>query len=289
MDERVDGLLTGAVDVHMHTAPDIFKRSVTDLEAGLQAKEAGMAAILTKSHHTMTADRAATASAQSGFPVFGSLTLNYYVGGFNPLAVEAALKFGAKEIWMPTINSRYFLEGRRSVVHFHGELPEGVPGLAIWDDQGNIHPEVNTILEMIAEKDVILGTAHLSIPEQKVLVRRAKEIGVSKIAITHPEADFIDMSIEDMKEFADLGGLLEFHYAMMTPSLAKRSEPEFVARAIREVGPERCILATDGGQAANPPPVEMMRTFIDIMLGQGLSEADIRTMVSTNPKRLLSI
>lgn len=288
-DERVETLLKGAVDVHMHTGPDLFARSVTDLEAATQARDAGMKAIMIKSHHTLTADRAALASSLSGFKVFGGLVLNYYVGGFNLHAVETALRFGAREIWMPTTCARHYLQGSRSVVHFAPQLPDDVPGLVIQDDNGEILPEVVAILEKIAKHDAILGSGHLTAAETKALVKLAKQIGVKKILITHPEADFVGMTIEDMKEVADLGGIIELHYAMFTHSLSNPTSPAFTARAMREVGPDRCIMATDGGQAANPIPTEMLRRYITLMLEQGLTESEIRTMVAVNPSKILEL
>jgi len=59
--------------------------------------------------------------------------------------------------------------------------------------------------------------------------------------------------------------------------------------SIREVGPGRCGLATDDGQLHRPAPVEGMRIFVQLGLEQGLSEADVRTMVVDNPARLLGL
>ena len=58
VERRSKALLQGAVDTHMHTAPDIYPRSVTVMEAAKNAKAAGMRAILVKSHCTDTSDRA---------------------------------------------------------------------------------------------------------------------------------------------------------------------------------------------------------------------------------------
>ena len=96
--------LTGLVDIHIHTAPDTVARRIDDLQAAREARAAGMRAILIKSHVTCTADRAAIVEkAVDGIRVLGGLALNEPVGGLNPHAVDAALRLGAKEIWMPTL------------------------------------------------------------------------------------------------------------------------------------------------------------------------------------------
>ena len=78
--ELARSLLRGAVDLHIHTAPDIFPRSVDAIEAAEEAKAAGMAAIAVKSHSTDTSSRAETARRRTGFPVVGGVVLNYPVG-----------------------------------------------------------------------------------------------------------------------------------------------------------------------------------------------------------------
>jgi Family of unknown function (DUF6282) len=68
----------------LHTGSDIFPRSVNSLEAAEQAKNAGIRAVVFKSHYTDTEARAELASIHAGFPVFGGITLNYPVGGLKP-------------------------------------------------------------------------------------------------------------------------------------------------------------------------------------------------------------
>jgi Family of unknown function (DUF6282) len=91
---RSTSLLRGTLDIHMHTAPDIYPRSVTVPEAANQAKAAGMGAILVKSHCTDTSDRAELTRRLTGFPVYGGVTLNYSVGGLNVHAVREAIRQG---------------------------------------------------------------------------------------------------------------------------------------------------------------------------------------------------
>ena len=44
--------------------------------------------------------------SKSGVPIsFGGITLNQFVGGLNPWAVETALKMGEKIVWLPTVHS----------------------------------------------------------------------------------------------------------------------------------------------------------------------------------------
>lgn len=50
--------LAGFIDTHIHTSPDTRPRITSDVEAGIQARKAGMEAIVIKSHLEPTSARA---------------------------------------------------------------------------------------------------------------------------------------------------------------------------------------------------------------------------------------
>lgn len=282
-------LLRGAVDLHVHTSPDVFKRKSTDIETVAAARDAGLGAMILKSHHTLTADRAATAREVTGFPTFGGLVLNHYVGGLNYQALETALLMGAKEVWMPTVSSKKFLSRPRGG-HL-GEAAKGLPeGLGIFQDgDGAIRPEIEPLLELIAKHDVVLGTGHLDPVESIALVKAARAAGISRILVTHPQAHFLEMSRAQMRELADLGATLEMDYVVYTQL---QSDPVPIAEfagLIREIGADRCVLSTDGGQPGNPPPLQMYQEMIAGLLGEGITPAEIRRMAVENPSALLNL
>jgi hypothetical protein len=264
--------LTGLIDLHIHTAPDVRPRSVDDLEAAIAAADAGMRAILIKSHVTCTADRAAIAEKVTGgrVRVLGGLALDDEVGGFNANAVEAALRLGAAEIWMPTFSAR----GR------------GDHGLAIWDDDRRLLASVEEILRLVAGARVILGTGHLSVPEIVTLVAAARSAGVERILITHPDSSIVQMPVETQCELATAGVWFErcFVATKEPQGLGLRQFGEI----IRTVGVETTVLATDFGQSHNPPPVEGMRACLDGLLAEGFSEAELRRMAGDNPAGLIT-
>jgi hypothetical protein len=282
-------LLRGAMDIHMHTAPDIYPRSVTVLEAANHAKAAGMGAILVKSHCTDTSDRAELTRRMTDFPVYGGVTLNYSVGGLNVHAVRESIRQGAREIWMPSTSARCYLRHAGTIPYLAGTLPVGVEGITILQENGQLVPEVYPILELIAEHDIALGTSHVSPVEALALVKAARAKGVKRIAVTHPHAEFLGYTPEQMSELAQLGSLLEFHYAFTTPVAQKPHSVGDLAKMIRALGPVHCILATDGGQSSNPPPCEMLRRFIAGLLEAGFSDDEIRTMAARNPGWILGL
>src|SRR6266478_10035360 len=99
--------LEGAVDLHVHSSPDVDPRRFDDIELAREAVRAGMSALLIKSHQNSTVERASLVSKiVPEIRVYGGLVLNDTVGGLNPAAVRLALRMGAKEIWMPTRSAR---------------------------------------------------------------------------------------------------------------------------------------------------------------------------------------
>jgi hypothetical protein len=271
--------LEGVVDLHIHAAPDIRPRLMDDIELAREAAEAGMRAVLFKSHHTLTADRAAIAEKHAGgVRVFGGLVLNHAVGGLNPAAVEAALAFGAREIWMPTLDAA----NHRCVKGM------GDGGITILDERDALLPKVLEILRLIAEQDVILGTGHLSVGEIKPLLKAAREAGVKRIVITHPELPIVNMPVAVQEELA--GPDVFFERCLIVTTHGEGGLPlSTIATAVRQIGPETTVMATDFGQAENPSPVEGMRRYIAEMLDFGFNQGEIERMTRVNPAGLLGI
>ena len=126
--------LKGIIDMHIHSAPDIRERKLNDLELMEAAVERGVRAIVIKSHFVPTADRAYLINQirkekypDFDFEMFGGIALNQSVGGINPKAVEAALKLGAKVVWLPTSTaSNHFKKNGKEGGVYKKNLPENV-------------------------------------------------------------------------------------------------------------------------------------------------------------------
>lgn len=273
--EAID--LGDLVDLHIHTAPDIRPRFADDIETTRAAAEAGMRAILIKSHWTLTADRAAIAEkVVGGIRVFGGLALNATVGWLNPRAVEVALQMGAAQIWMPTLD----LAGPGGY-----RRPEPI----ILRKDGTVRPEVFEILDLIRDADAILGSGHLAIAETVKLVRLARERGVHKILVTHPEAHFIAMPISVQQELRDLGAYFERCYNGAAPDEGDGQGLARIAHQIREVGIESTVLSSDYGQADHPAPTTGLAAYLTRLHAHGIAWPDLRRMAGDNPAALLGL
>lgn len=280
--------IDGAIDLHVHSAPDVYERSVDDLELVREAEARGMRGILLKSHHTLTADRATLASRHVGIDVFGGIALNHSVGGLNPVAVETAIRFGAKQVWMPTLHAANCLETAEAEM-FRAEVRKGRPGLRVVDGKGRPLPQVMSILEQIRDADIVLGTGHLAPDESLALLAAAKQMGITRMLVTHPLMQFTRFDLDRMKLAASLGALLEFDYLSCSPKWPGAVSPRQTAQAVAAVGSEHCVIGTDGGQPYNPHPPQMLSDFADALLAEQLTEAQVRRMMCTNPAHLLGL
>src|SRR4030042_933407 len=99
-------LLNGATELHVHSSPDVFPRLMNHAELAQHLKEYGYRAVVLKCHCQGTADRIPfVRELVKGIEIYGSISLNYPVGGLNPFAVDTALQYGAKVVWLPTVDA----------------------------------------------------------------------------------------------------------------------------------------------------------------------------------------
>jgi hypothetical protein len=272
-------LLHDAVDIHIHTAPDIFARNVTAESAARQAKAAGMAAIVVKSHSTDTSARAQLASEAVDFPVFGGVALNHPVGGINHHAVIESARQGGRLVWMPTIGARHFRRLAGGAPMLASVIPADEPGLTVLDG-GNLTAAALRVLDAVAEADLTLASGHLAPAETIALFEAARARGIERLIVTHPHVPFVAMSVPEMKALADLGAYLELTDHQ---PIAERVE------VIRAIGVEHCLLSTDGGTVEEPTPVERLRSSVLGLAAAGFSEAEIRYLASSVPLYLVGL
>jgi hypothetical protein len=282
--------LTGAADLHCHFGPDAHReRSVSAFEAAAEAAAAGHAAVVLKAHDTPTAHLAwSVDSVTPGVRVFGGVCCDIEVGGLNPLAVESALRLGAKVVWLPTLSSRQDWENG-----IGAKLGYSAPGITCFAEDGSsgsdrLSSETHEVLRLVAEHDAILATGHVSAAEHLAVVREFGRRG--RVVITHATEDMAgpNLSIAQCRELADLGAFVELCAMTCIGALATRSVAEMAA-CIREVGPARVTLGTDYGQKVNPHPAAGLQTYADALWAEGIADTDIRRMACDNPVSLLGL
>ncbi|MFI5888541.1 DUF6282 family protein [Actinoplanes sp. NPDC051513] len=292
--EAARSLVAGAYDTHVHIAPDVMERRIDDLSLAARFKALGLAGFVLKSHYVTTAERAAVVrAAVPGVDALGAITLNGSMGGMNPAAVEIAGRLGARIVWMPTVDSRNQrsstatdLPGSKPAMwgalqadlHAQGIVPDVVEVIA---GDGAVLEQVRKVLRVIAKHDMVLATGHLSAPEILAVVRAAREEGVRRIVVTHPEFTSQRLTVSQQHELAAEGALLERCFT--TPFTGKVSWEDLFDH-IRAVGVEHSILSSDLGQPFNPPVEDGLALFADKLLEAGFKEDEVRVMAVDNSR-----
>jgi hypothetical protein len=283
----------GAVDVHVHSEPDLFPRIADDVGVARHAAALGLRAISLKCHSERTTSRAYLTMQQvPGIQVIGGIVLNRAVGGINPAAVEATLQLGGKHVWMPTVDAANHARTFGSTGKYDKQAStvtdSADSGIAVFDEAGKPTEGLIDVLDLTAQYSAILSTCHLSVPEIQLLVKTARERGVEKIMITHPFFKVPMLDLDDLKDLVDQGAYAEFGYCTVSP-MWNHSPLTRQVEAITALGPERCILMSDAGQRHNPMPAECLRTFAQSVYESGISEEGVEMMIKTNPLDLLEL
>jgi hypothetical protein len=288
--------LTGVVDLHVHTAPCIFPRLGDDIQVATGMRDAGVRAFAMKSHHESTVGRAyLTRHAVSGIDVIGGVTLNWPVGGMNPAAVEVALMTGGRMVWGPSGHSQYH-------GHITGEIGKwGVPGMELptrgnegvtaLDEQGRLTEDAQAILDLVTERDALFATSHLGPDEIRAVLQYARTRG-TRVLVNH--VIYMPRCDEDfIQEIVSLGGYIEFISALILPTGSHFDLDYTFARLaaiMRKVGFDNCVISSDaGGVFMGLWPHEQLRMFGQGLIGAGISEDDVRKMMSTNPASLVRL
>ena len=282
----------GAIDFHVHSEPDVFGRSMDDIDVAVLAKRKGMRALVLKNHVTMTADRAVLVmKIVPGIEIFGGIVLNNAVGGINPAAVEWMQRMSGgrgKVVWLPTFDSDKHV---KTLVD-----PKG-SGIVVAPN-GVVTPQVEEVLKIIARENLVLATGHIHAEEVMAVVKRAKELGVRNILITHALTNIPGLSMEQARQVAQMGAYIEYCYlqSMTGPDAQhawmkhwSRVSLKDVAKVVGDIGAQHVVLSTDLGQHAMMTHPDGMEDMITGLLKEGVSQSDIDLMVKKNPARLLGL
>lgn len=289
--------LRGLVDLHIHAGPSISRRAVDAWEVYRAAAAKGFGGLVIKDHYFPTMMSARLVQSHAGGEedapkIFGQIVLNNAQGGINLKAVDAACGMGVKLVTMPTVSARHHIQAYAGKT-FVGGGKESVPEEPIYylDGQGALLPEVEALLDYLAQKpEVVLASGHGSPEEIDVLVKAAAGKGIRRILVNHPFC-LIEASMEQMLRWAELGAILELNACDIDPvSSFADGDLDVVAEMLKKIPGDRLVIDSDYGQYGNIEPVEGLIHFAGFLRERfGVGEEQIHQMGVAAPGWLLGL
>lgn len=293
-------ILHGIYDLHIHTGPSVAKRMLDAAEMMRCATQAGYAGYLVKDHYAPSAHGCLMVNQHMGdgsCKALSSIALNNCVGGLNLLALDVAYNMGTRMVYMPTVSSRFHIEGHK------GKKFLGSGGMTtldleqpiyLLDGDGKLIPECVEVLKYIAEKgDLTLSTGHISWQESDVLIPTALELGVKNIIVNHPHFD-INAPLEAIARWARMGAWIEktaCEFGQVIWDDDTRFNSIYLWNDYLKAGVpiEKIFVSTDFGQSISPHPVDGMYKYLNLLHDWlGFDEATLAMLSKTNPAKIMN-
>jgi hypothetical protein len=193
-----------------------------------------------------------------------------------------------KVVWLPTF------ESDKHVKTFSGPNAKGLTVAP----NGQVTPEMEAILRIIARENLVLATGHVHPEEILAVLRRGRELGVRNMLVTHGFTNVPGLTMAQAKEVADLGAQIEVCFLQFQAGpnapLAflthwTQVNAKHVAQAAKELGARSLVVSSDLGQSANITHPDGIEVAVGAMKREGISDADIDQMLRKGPAKLLGL
>ena len=206
--------------------------------------------------------------------------------------VESAIHYGAKVIWMPSNHSQwhseyYGMSDYPALGRSQPQLPGD--GVTVLDEDGNLKPEVLTIVELVAQHDIALATGHLSLPEIRLLQDAVNKHGDVKFLVTHANWALCKLDMDVQKELIAKGAYLEYVASSCVSLDFMEQTSEELGGWITELQGDRLVLGSDLGQLGGPLHPEGMRMLLASLLAGGVKYEHLEKMTKANPAEVLGL
>ena len=287
-------LVSGAIDIHVHAAPSLFERWGDAWELAEECANARMGGFVLKSHRMSTVETAAVLAPR--FPqlqIFGGLALNGFVGGINPIAVDAQLKLGARIIWLPTLHAAHHEErcgclgGFSFQLAHHGSASEEsrlkIVPLRVIDEKGALTPQTREVIHLMHQKPAALASGHVSFEEIRAIQRyvKAEKLDI-RLLVNHVQFTTPKLDVVQLRELTNDWTWFATVQLCIAPMVACATADEIAAQIVA-VPEARWIVASDSGQKQNKHCPEALSDFASALLDAGVPHERLARMMRAEP------
>ncbi len=289
----MNATLNGVIDMHVHGAPSLAPR-IDTWDFLREMELAGYRAVCLKEHFIPTVGMEYLFNRRpeaAGMQLLGALVLNNSVGGLNCMAIEACIRMGARQVFMPTVSAGNHLRYLQTVKSFGGgklSVPE--EPIFVTAPSGEITEPAKAVVRIMAEHpDIAFSMGHLSAAEIDRFLPYAIQHGIRKAVVDHPYF-ILGATVEQVESWAQQGAYINFTCSSLEGLGQNGHVPVAILRKTLQAVPEdRMVISTDFGQPYNGSPVIGMEKMMAILSSLGVSASRIRKMTSELPAYLMGV
>ena len=281
-----DEFVENSIDTQVRLYPDYVPRASDILEHAVKASKAKMRAFISQDHFFPTVGQAWCAQqkvdemVRKGELEYATTCLGTHILAWShhPDQVHLIHKYpnlGGILFWCQTYGGK-----------------NCGPDLSIYDENLDLCKDVKEVVKLCAQYKIPLMTCHATMTYDHILplAQYASEVGANLMwmhaapwTATEERA-----TIKQYKDLIKLGTWLQIDANKVLPSIIwPMIDPNQGMDWMAELGPERIIPCTDGGQPFFGDPLDCWRMFIRAMIHYGIKKEDLKTMVQKNPAKFL--
>jgi hypothetical protein len=230
----------------------------------------------------------------------GASVTEGFMSEIRPERCREVLESGVIALWMPnntSANTLSIVGGKPRAWDKNADPGDHTPPLSwedslkyghyLLDEAGKLKPEIDEIFRIAHDHDAAIFFGHPTKQEFTAMAELSAKIGFRRGVVDHPFSPFVDLSIEEMKQFASAGLWMNFTFDELSPLLG--IDPARMYEAIQAAGADRCTLSSDAGEPLFPDTVESLRLLRGYMTAFGCTAAEIRTMSHENPAFIVGL
>ncbi len=156
----------------------------------------------------------------------------------------------------------------------------------VTNDDGELTEMFRKCLDVLDEWPMLVYSGHLSAPEALAILRDGRLR--DRFVLSHPDSHSIGASDSEVVTAAGLGAYIEICALGVHPKI-DRVTPADLARTVRAVGAERCVITSDYFFPWSPPSSVTLHEFAVALFDEGITRDELDLMLKTNPRRLIGL
>ncbi len=277
-------------DLHVHISPDIVLRkyNLYNINKVLPTTHSG---IVLKSHVYNTV-KLANHLRKQGYPIYGSLVLNKYIGGLNINTIKTTIKNSYQHepfiLYFPTFSYNYWITNleKKTTKTFKNNI-----FLETISYNGHLKKNVIDIIKLASYHNIPIATGH-SNKNEVLLLCEEVEKNNGTLLLTHPCHPFIGFTINELNIILNSSSNIYIEITLLM-LLNKKQSFENLYKLLSICNNNKICISSDLGQIDNISPSTGYKWFNDNLNNYfndiQFSKTLFKKLCWLNPMKLLGL